>query len=75
MKIKIYLNECVNGDVSIILQSEEFGWMEYYDNDDEFSPLTWKNKAELIYSTFGNTFSQKLRNFEKWNKLTYIGDL
>lgn len=75
MKIKVYLNECDSGEFSIILISKEFGWMEYYDNYDEYRPLIFKNKSDFIDSYYGKTYNQKLSNFQKWNKLTYLGDL
>lgn len=75
MKIRVYLNESISGETSLILASKEFGLMEYYDNDDLYRPLTFKNFKDLINTTQGNSLNQKVINFHKWFKITLLGEL
>jgi len=75
MKIKVYLYEidCGYVESSLVFASKEFGWMEYYDNYDTHSPLVFKSKKDMIENSYNGTDKQAI--FEKYGKLTYLGEL
>lgn len=76
IKVKIYLHEVNNGDMSICLYSKEFGWLEYYDNYDIGSPFVYISKIDMINASYINNPNEtKLDAFKRCGKLTYIGEL
>ena len=74
MKIKVYQSivECSCTDIqqAIVFQSAEFGWVEYYENCDITSPFIWRNKKDMIDSTW-----KSKECFQKYGKIEYLGNL
>lgn len=75
MKIKVYLQECVNGEISVLFKSKEFGIMEYFYDDKILPSLHHENRKDMIELINGKTFKEKKENFKNWYKITYLGDL
>ena len=76
MKMKVYLIEQDWGEDHIAFYSKELGWLEYFDNDDTYSPFINKSKKDLILSSVNfSTDEQKLRFAKQSMKFTYLGDL
>lgn len=68
MKVKIYLNENLDGrhiESSIILVSKELGWIEFFDCD--LSPMLFENKKEFI------KLYRTPEYFYKYCNLTFLG--
>lgn len=42
---------------SIIVHTKEFGWLEFFDDNDE--PLMFKSKRELIAQTYNKNYIQE----------------
>jgi len=73
MIVKVYLHEVCNGEISMIFQSREFGWLEYLD-DDKTPFLIHESKAGLINSGYAH-HKDPDDAFHKYSKLTYLGRL
>lgn len=75
MKVKVYLHETLNEDNdSLCLYSKEFGWLEYFDKDDAYSPFVYKSKLDMIKNSYVPE-EKALESFYKWGKITYLGEL
>lgn len=77
MQVKIYLHEVYIDrnriDTSYVLVSKEFGWMEFYE-EDEKPTFIWKNKKDMIESSY-NPRKKEWETFEKYGNLTLLGYL
>jgi len=75
MEVKVYHHLWENGE-SMILHSKEFGWMEFFDNYDLYSPLVFKSKTDLICNKYNaSTDKKKIEMFKKGSAFNYLGKL
>jgi hypothetical protein len=74
MKVKVYHHIWQtfgrNVEQTMVFYSKEFGWREYFADDDVDECLHHKNKTEMIKSTYVQP-----HYFEKYGKLQYLGEL
>lgn len=74
--MKVYWIDQLWGDGYFAFHSKEFGWFEYYDNYDMYSPLTFKDFKDAMIQTVNQPTKNLKEKFIKENvKKVYLGIL
>lgn len=77
IKVDVYLLESIvsRGEVetSLIFQSKELGWIEFFDNG--LRPIHYNKKMDIIKIWKGFTYNDQLETFNKYALLTKLGEL